>query len=68
MEGNILVDGVLASCYPSADHDVAHFGMTPIRLFPKMIQQIFGEDNGFQVYANIADELGKWALPHGTIY
>ena len=24
-EGNIMVDGVLASCYPSADHDFGPF-------------------------------------------
>ena len=68
MEGNILVDSVLVSCYPSANHDVAHFGMTPIRLFPKMIHQIFGEDNGFQIIASVAEKLGKWVLPHGSIY
>ena len=30
MEGNIVVDGILASCYPSSNPDVAHFGMAPI--------------------------------------
>ena len=65
MEGNIIVDGVLASCYPSGDHDVAHFGMAPIRLFPDMIKDIFGEDNGVYVYAN---ELGKYLLPYNNIY
>ena len=68
MDGNILVDGVLASCYASADHDMAHFGMSPIRLFPEMIEQIIGEDNGFQVYAIIAEKLGKWMLPSGSTY
>ena len=68
MDGNILVDGVLASCYPSANHDVAHVGVTPIRLFPKMTEQIIGEDNGFQVYAIIAEKLGKWVLPYGSTY
>ena len=68
MEGNILVDGVFASCYPSADHDLAHFGMTPVRLFPKMIQQIFGEDNGFQICAMVAEKLGGWVLPQGGRY
>ena len=34
MEGNIVVDGVLASCYAFADHDLAHIGITPMRWFP----------------------------------
>ena len=65
MEGNIMIDGVLASCYPSSDHDLAHFGMTPIQLFPKITEWIFGENNGFQGYSDIAEQLGKWMLPCG---
>ena len=65
MEGNILVDGVLASCYPSTDHDMAHFGMTPVRWFPKIIDWIFGEDTGFQVFVGTAEEIGRLILPHG---
>ena len=38
MEGNIVVGGVLASCYPSVPHDLAHMGMTPIRLFPSIFE------------------------------
>ena len=68
MEGTIFVDGVLASCYPSAHHDMAHFGMAPIRLFLEMIKLIFGEDNGVQVYVNIANELGKCLFPYGSTY
>ena len=65
MEGNILVDGVLASCYPSTDHDMAHFGMTPVRWFPKIIDWIFGEDTGFQVFVDTAEEIGRLILPYG---
>ena len=53
MEGNILVDGILASCYPSSNHDLAHFGIAPIRWFPEIIEWIFGEDDGFQGYVKI---------------
>ena len=67
MEGNILVDGVLASCYASADHGVAHFGMIPIRWFPKMIGWIFGEENEFSAFVKIADDLGGW-MPYGLLY
>ena len=63
MEGNIVVDGVLASCYPFVSHDLAHIGMVPIRWFPKIIEWLFGEDNGFQVYVLIAEDLDRWAMP-----
>ena len=58
-----MVDGVLASCYPSADHDLAHIGMTPIRWFPGMVQWIFGEDNGWQIYTKIAEDVRRSAIP-----
>ena len=29
-EGNIVVDGVLASCYAFSNHDLAHTAMAPI--------------------------------------
>ena len=63
MEGNIVVDGILASCYPSCYHDLGHIGMLPIQLFPTIMEWIFGEDNGSSTYANIVNELGQWMLP-----
>ena len=30
MNGNMMVDRVLASCYAFFDHDLAHITMTPI--------------------------------------
>ena len=67
MEGNIVVDGVLASCYPYCDHDVAHIGMTPLNWFPKILQWIIGEDNGFLVYVNIFDNIGRLVVPDGLL-
>ena len=61
--GNIIVDGVLASCYASVDHDLAHFVMTPIQWFPEIMQWIFGEVNGSSAFAQIADAWAKWVLP-----
>ena len=61
-EGNIVVDGVLASCYPSIDHDLAHIGMAPMRWFPEIIQLIFGDDNGFSSFVRSADVLGMWMM------
>ena len=48
-----MVEGVLASCYASADHDLLHFVMTPFRWFPEITEWILGEDNGLQVYVKI---------------
>ena len=59
MEGNIVVDGVVASCYASSDHDVAHIAMTPIRWFPKIVNWIFGGNNESQGYVNFMKNLGN---------
>ena len=63
MEGNIVVDGILASCYASCDHDSAHIGMLPIQLFPTLMKWVFGDDNGSPAYVNIAGNIGGWMLP-----
>ena len=67
-EGNIIVDGVLASCYASTDHDLAYFAMTPIKWFPEIIEWIFGNENGLQGYVKIVKEFGGWVQPFGFIY
>ena len=58
-----MVDGVLASCYAFPDHDLAHIGMMPIRLFPEMAVWIFGDDNGSSVIGEIFKHLGELMLP-----
>ena len=63
-----MVDGVLASCYPSANHDLAHLAMKPIQLFPKITQWILGLDSGFQVYTCIVEKLSKWIVPCGQLW
>ena len=63
MEGSIVVDGILASCYAFYDHDSAHIGMLPIQLFPLLTKLIFGEDNESPAYVNIAVDIGGWVLP-----
>ena len=67
MEGNIVVNGVLASCYASLDHDLGHIGMTPLRWFPEIIRGIFGESKKFKEFAKFAEKVGKWVLPHGIL-
>ena len=59
MEGNIVVDGVLASCYAFPDHYLAHFGMTPFRLFPKLIKWLFYDDTGSPVFVEILKFVGE---------
>ena len=56
--GNIVVDGVLAFCYPSSDHDLDHLAMAPIHLFPDFLEMIFGSDGGFSTYVDILDNCG----------
>ena len=63
MEGNIVVDRILASCYPSANHDLAHVGVLPIKYFPWIMEWIFGEDSGSLAYSNIANDIGEWVVP-----
>ena len=65
LEGNIFVDGVLASCYASFHHDLAHIAMTPIRWFPSIIEWIFGDNNGSSTYVDIMGDLGRLLLPFG---
>ena len=59
MEGNIIVDGILASCYASYYHDLVHIVTAPVQWFPGAIQWIIGDDNDFIVYANIFNDLSN---------
>ena len=62
MEGNIVVDRVLASCYPFIDHDLAHMSLSPVRWFPELIMWIMSEENGFLGFVKIAEDLGSWVM------
>ena len=64
-EGNIVIDSVLASCYTSFDHELAHIGMAPMHWFPSVVQCVFGQDNGFSVFAKIVKESCKSIMPEG---
>ena len=63
-----MVDGVLASCYASFDHDLAHIAMSPMQLFPYIMTWTFGEENGSSGYAKMAKELGRWMLPSEQLF
>ena len=66
MKGNIVVDGVLASCYAIVDHDIAQIVMKPIQWCPDIIESVFGDENGVSAYINIAKTIGIWLLPQGS--
>ena len=62
-EGNIVVKRILASCHAYVDHDLAHFVIMPMQWYPKVINWIFGTNNGFPGYVTIANDLGRWMIP-----
>ena len=68
MEGNIMVDGVLASCHVSINHDTTHLATMPVRLFPKIMDWIFSDENGSSVFGEIAKQFGKSVLPNGQLF
>ena len=37
MEGTLIVDGLLASCYASFSHDVSDLALAPVKMFPRML-------------------------------
>ena len=57
MEGNILVDGVMASCYASFDHGVAHVVMKPLLWFPNIMDLLLGEEKSIHSYATILEHV-----------
>ena len=63
-----MVDGVLASCHASVDHDLAHFTMTPVQWIPEVMEWVFGEETGFPVFVSIIRELGMLMLPYGQYF
>ena len=63
LEGTLVVEGVVASCYASFDHDVAHNVMKPIQWYPEIMQWIFGVNDESPVFVATAKEVGKWLLP-----
>ena len=67
MDGNIMVDGVLASCYSSIDHDLHHVVMTPLQWCPEVTKWTFGEENRLHAYVKILADLACLA-PHGFVY
>ena len=59
MDGNIIVDRVLAFFYAFTNHDLAHIAMTPLRWFPVVIKWIFGKYNKYPVLLDVAENLDR---------
>ena len=64
-DGNIIIDGVLASCYADVDHDLSHLLMIPMCWCKEAVEWIFGFDTGFPVHISIVRELSTLLLPEG---
>ena len=58
VDGNIIVDGVLASCYAFTNHDLAHIAMTPLRWFAEVIKWI-NKYNKYPVLLDVAENLDR---------
>ena len=67
-EGNIVVDGVLTSCYASYDHDSSHIAMAPMQWFPEIVEWLFGKDNGSSDYVDITKYVGRMLLPRQHLF
>ena len=56
MEGNIMVDGVLASCYANYDHDRSHFAVAPISWMLGLIEAVFNVHTDSPGYVGLVDD------------
>ena len=57
MEGNILVDGVVASCYATFNHDIQHVVMKPLLWFPSIMDLLLGENKSMHSYVTILEHV-----------
>ena len=63
------MDGILASCYASTDHDFAHFMMTAVPFFPGLVEWMFDKETGSNdLFISVSEVFGKWVLPYGHTY
>ena len=60
MEGNIMVYGVLASCYASPNHDLCHVAMIPNRWFPAITRWILSEEDNSSVVSMASRWMNVW--------
>ena len=65
-EGQIMISGILASCYASFNHDLAHIAMVPMQWYPEAAEWSLGVQNGSPGYVDVIKELGRLMLPIGS--
>ena len=63
-EGNILVDGILASCYASSHHDLGHLALAPIRYLLTLMDCMFGQSNDYPGYVKLIEDFEKIMSPN----
>ena len=68
VDGNIIVNGVLASCHASFNNDLAHFMMKPVSWFPEAVEWIFGVGTVSPVFVSLSKELARWILPKDHLF
>ena len=57
-----MVDGLLASCYASSEHDLGQIVMAPLQHFPVIMDWVFGTDNRGPFYVTIAEDIAEQVL------
>ena len=53
------MDGVLASCYASFDHDIQHIVLQPLLWFPSLMDLLLGEEESLNSYVTILEHVGE---------
>nr|WKR38379.1 tiggy-winkle hedgehog [Penaeus merguiensis] len=59
--GTIFVDGVLASCYASVTHDLAHAALSPVRWAPEWV--VGGQREGTMPFVSLLKWVARWFVP-----
>ena len=67
-EGNLIVDGVLASYYADFPQFLAHLVMTPMQRYSGVVEWILGDENRFPIFVKIARRIGFLTLPDGQLF
>ena len=71
MEGTLLVDGLLASCYASFPHAVSDLAFAPVKMFPRMLLddeesvKVDGCRRVVKFLKNVATPMGLRQRNHG---
>ncbi|KAK6177629.1 hypothetical protein SNE40_015690 [Patella caerulea] len=61
-EGTVVVSNMVASCYSSINHHLAHLFMTPIRRYPWLLGDY--QQQGYSPFISFLKNLGHWILPN----